>query len=103
MNLAIGVIAALLAIFAVLHYRAVVAVYWRKTGYASHIAALTTLVVVGVLAGMMAVSWGLSALCLGPGAWRNALAVLFYSVLMAVLGRPVIATSTRLVTRWYYM
>jgi hypothetical protein len=103
LNLAIGVIAFLLAIFAIFHYRAIVAVYWRKTGYASHIAALSTLAVVGVLSGVMALAWGLSALCVGAGIWRNALAVLFYSVLMAVLGRPVIAVSTRLVTRWYYM
>jgi hypothetical protein len=103
MNLAIGIIAGLLAVVAVVYFRAINGAYWRKTGYAMHIAAWNTLVLVGVLAGVIALAWWLSTLCFGPGIWRNTLAVVLYSVLMGVLGQPAIGATSRFVVRWYYM
>ena len=103
MNLAIGVIAAIFAVAGVIYFRAIVGAYWRKTGYATHIAAWNTLVLVGVAAGVIALAWWLSTLCFAPGLWRNTLAVVLYSVLMRVLGSPAIAAAGRFIVRWYYM
>jgi hypothetical protein len=103
MNLAIGVIAALLVAGGAFYFWAIVRTYWRRTGYAVHIAAWNTLVLVVVVAGMIALAWWLATLCLGPGIWRNMLAVLLYSALMGVLGSPAIAAAGRIVLRRYYM
>ena len=98
----VAVIGVLLAVVAVFYFRANYGKYWRYTGRAMEISALNTLVFVGTIATVIAAAWGLSALCFAPGMWRNMLSVVLYSVLMSILGTPLIAGCTRFVERWLY-
>ena len=103
MTPAVAIIAGILLVVAVFYFRANVAKYWRITGYAVRVSALNTLALVVVLAGVIALAWWLSTLCFAPGVWRNMLAMVLYSVLMSVMGTPLIRLLTRLIEVRHHM
>ena len=88
---------------AVLVFRANHAAYWRISGYAVNVAFFKALTFAVVISDVILLAWWLASLFLKSATWRTGAAVLLYSILMRVLGAPVMALARKLIHRRYYL
>src|SRR5688500_2275906 len=99
----VTILAVIVIAGAVMVFRANVSAYWRISGFAVNVALWKALTFAAVMSGLILLAWWLPGLFLKSATWRAAAAVLLYSVLMRLIGGPVMALARKVIHRMYYL